>query len=143
MQHKPERELIFELKIPAKADRLALVRAIVQRAVENAGCNTELAQKLVIGINEACMNIIQHAYGGDSDNEMELVILKGDGKLYFNLIDQADHIDLDKVKSRDLDDIRPGGVGVHFIHEIMDEFKMGHLPDNNKGNFLELIKSIE
>jgi anti-sigma regulatory factor (Ser/Thr protein kinase) len=35
--------------------------------------------------------------------------------------DEAKHIDPDHIKGRDLDEIRPGGLGVHIIREIMDE----------------------
>jgi sigma-B regulation protein RsbU (phosphoserine phosphatase) len=143
MQPEPETEIVFTLRVPAEPDRLSLVRAIVLRAVEDAGCNSDLARKIVVAVNEACMNIIQHAYANEEAGEFELIIMKGDGKLHFRLTDQADHIDLNKVKSRDLDDIRPGGLGIHFINEIMDDFKIGHLQDEGRGNYMEMIKTIE
>jgi anti-sigma regulatory factor (Ser/Thr protein kinase) len=142
MQQQLEKDILFELRLPAKADRLALVRAVVQRAVETAGCDDSLGQKLVIAVNEACMNIIQHAYHGVNDGKFELAVWKDVNKLYFRLTDHADHIDLNSVKSRDLDDIKSGGLGTHFISEIMDDFKIGHLR-GDKGNYLEMIKTIE
>ncbi|MGY8815918.1 MAG: ATP-binding protein [Gammaproteobacteria bacterium] len=142
MQQHVEKDILFELRLPAKADRLALVRAVVQRAVETAGCDDSLGQKLVIAVNEACMNIIQHAYHGVNDGKFELAVWKDVNMLYFRLTDQADHIDLNSVKSRDLDDIKPGGLGIHFISEIMDDFKIGHLQGDN-GNYMEMIKTIE
>lgn len=140
--HTPlKAEKLFELRLPAKPERLCLVRAIVQRAAEAAGCEQELCNKLVIALNEACMNIIQHAYKGDSSGEFVLEMMSNESELHFRLKDSADPIDLEKVKSRDLEDIRPGGLGVHFIREIMDDCEMGHL-EGGRGNYLDMIKKI-
>jgi anti-sigma regulatory factor (Ser/Thr protein kinase) len=35
--------------------------------------------------------------------------------------DEARQVDPTRMKSRDLEDIRPGGLGVHIIREVMDE----------------------
>ena len=135
-------EKILEIRFPAKAERLTLVRALVKRAVQTVGCNDALGEKLVIAVNEACMNVIQHAYQGNSTGDIVLEIHHAGSQLRFKLVDFAAPIDLEKVKSRDLEDIRPGGLGVHFISEIMDEFKIGHL-DGGNGNYLEMKKSID
>ncbi len=134
-------ETLFVIHFPAKAERLCLIRALVKRTAEVAGCCSELSDRLVLAVNEACMNVIQHAYQGDELGEIVLEMLNNDGKLHFRLVDYANPIDLDAVKPRDLDDLRPGGLGTHFINEIMDECDMGHL-EEGKGNYLEMIKKI-
>lgn len=134
-------ERLFELSFPSKAERLCLVRALVKRSAEFAGCSNELTDKLVIALNEACMNVIQHAYKFDDSGEIILEILNNEAEIEFRLTDSADLIDLDKVQPRDLDDVRPGGLGVHFMREIMDECNMGHL-ENGEGNYLVMKKSI-
>ena len=139
---RPAPELIFELTLPALPERLALVRAIVQRAMELSGCPDALARKLVIAVNEACMNVIQHAYGGWSGGQFTLAARRRGGQVVFRLTDQAPPADLDRILPRELDDLRPGGLGVHFIREIMDEVQMGHL-EGGTGNYIELRKNIE
>ncbi len=118
-----------------------MVRALVKRSAEVLGCCDELADKLVIALNEACMNVIQHAYKFEDSGEIILEILNNDSQIMFRLTDGAELIDLDKVNPRDLEDVRPGGLGVHFIREIMDDCDMGHLQDG-KGNYLEMTKTI-
>lgn len=134
-------EKLLELRFQASADRLCLIRPLVKRVAEVVGCQGEVADQLVLAVNEACMNVIQHAYKGDETGEIILEILNNKKKLKFRLMDFAEPVDLNSVKPRDLDDIRPGGLGTHFIQEIMDDFKMGHL-DGNQGNYLEMIKTI-
>ncbi len=134
-------EKLVELHFPSRPERLTLVRALVKRSAEIAGCCDELADKLVIAMNEACMNVIQHAYNFDESGEIILEILNNEEEIQFRLTDHAEPIDLEKVEPRDLDDVRPGGLGVHFIREIMDHCDMGHL-ENEKGNYLDVRKSI-
>ena len=135
-------EELFEIKFPARPDRLCLVRALVKRTAEVVGCNEELREKLVLAVNEACMNVIQHAYKGNDSGEITLQILSEESQLVFRLLDYAEPIDLDSVKSRKLEDVRPGGLGVHFIREIMDDCRMGHL-ESGEGNYLEMKKKID
>jgi len=142
MQIDQHTELLFRLNLPARPERLALVRAVTQRMAEQVGCSTETAQKLVIAINEVCMNIIQHAYQGDVNGLYVMEVKRNAQTLYFRFEDSAHPVDLDKVKPRALEDIRPGGLGVYFIREIMDSFEMGHL-QGGKGNYLEMMKNIE
>ena len=132
---------LLNLHIPAHPDRLSLVRALVRRAAGIAGCNRELAEDLVLAVNEACMNVIQHAYKGDTTGEIELEILNNGSRLVFRVKDHAAPVDLECVKPRDLGDVRPGGLGTHFIRAIMDECVMGHL-EGGAGNYLEMIKKI-
>ena len=141
MQSAVAPEKLFELHFPSKPERLCLVRALVKRSAEVLGCCDELADKLVIALNEACMNVIQHAYKFEDSGEIILEILNNDSQIMFRLTDGAELIDLDKVNPRDLEDVRPGGLGVHFIREIMDDCDMGHLQDG-KGNYLEMTKTI-
>lgn len=55
--------------------------------------------------------------------------------------DFAAPVDVDRIKSRELDDVRPGGLGVHFIREVMDEMEYLPPPDG-QGNLLRLRKAI-
>ncbi|OGT31685.1 MAG: hypothetical protein A2W28_09060 [Gammaproteobacteria bacterium RBG_16_51_14] len=118
-----------------------MVRMLVKRAAGIVGCDKQQSERLVIAVNEACMNIIQHAYRGDDTGEIVLEILNNDSQIQFRLTDFAEPVDLASVKPRDLDDVRPGGLGTHFIREIMDECEMGHL-EGGKGNYLRMVKKL-
>jgi sigma-B regulation protein RsbU (phosphoserine phosphatase) len=135
MQH------ILKQHYQASPNQLVQIRQQVRQAVELCGCNADLTEKLVLAVNEACMNVIQHAYRGDHTGEITLEILNNDNKLQFRIEDYAAPVNLSSVRPRDIDDLRPGGLGTHFIREIMDDFKMGHLEDDI-GNYLEMTKKI-
>ncbi len=134
-------ERLFEIRFPASAERLSMVRALVKKTAERVGCCSELSERLVIAVNEACMNVIQHAYDEDELGEIVLEMLNNQGKVHFRILDYAKPVDLSNIKPRDLDDIRPGGLGTFFIEEIMDECDRGHLEEGT-GNYLEMTKKI-
>ena len=122
--------------------QLKAVRTLMRERLAGAGCDRELIDDLVLAINEACMNIIQHAYADDEKGRFVLEAERYDNELVFRLTDFAPKIDQSLIKSRDLDDVRPGGLGVYFIHSLMDEVEFLDSPSPS-GNVLQMKKRVE
>ena len=134
-------ETILHLQFPSHPDRLKLVRSAVFDTSIHSGCSDPIARDIVIAVDEACQNIIRHAYKGSPDGEVVLDICREGANLVLNLRDYADKVDVSKIKPRDLDDIRPGGLGTHFIREVMDEVTFLDPPEG-EGNLLRMVKQI-
>lgn len=132
---------LLELRFPADPEQLRRVRQGVREASEGAGFDARTAEFLVLAVNEACMNVMQHAYQGDASGEIVLEVLKGEGEVEFRLRDFAAHADLARIRPRELDDVRPGGLGTHFIREIMDECEYAHA-EGGRGNVLRMRKKL-
>lgn len=141
MSKLEDAEKILDLSFVSKPDRLKLVRSVVRDSAALCGCSSDCAEDIVIAVNEACMNVIQHAYNRHEDGKIVLEIWKNGGAIVFRLVDFADPIDVKKVKPRDLDDLRPGGLGTHFIEQIMDEMAFLSAPEG-AGNMLHMSKRI-
>jgi sigma-B regulation protein RsbU (phosphoserine phosphatase) len=133
---------MMNYRFKAAPEELKDMRTEVIKSLQRSGCSSDFGKRMVIAVNEACMNIIQHAYSGDSEGEIIVEILNNGKQLVFRIIDFAEPIDASCVKSRDLEDIRPGGLGVHFMHEVMDHT---HFLDKcgKAGNILEMTKNLE
>lgn len=127
----------------AKADQLKLLRQMVRDCLEKEGCEKEFIQRMVLAVNEASMNIIQHAYGNRETDIFRVEIFSDNKELTFYLTDFAPEVDKQSIKSRELDDIRPGGLGVHFINELMDQVEFLTRPGDHSGNVLQMKKQIE
>jgi anti-sigma regulatory factor (Ser/Thr protein kinase) len=135
-----QQHLLYQ-RFAAQSDQLRQVREWVRETAMVSGMDEERTGRVVIGVNEACMNIITHAYS-DAHGDIILDITQDDGQLIIQLTDFARTVDCSTIKSRDLDDIRPGGLGVHFIHEVMDE--VSYLPGKGgKGNIVIMKVSIK
>lgn len=134
-------ERMVALRVASRPDRLRLIRNAVTSVAELAGCSEALVRDIVIAVDEACQNIIRHAYRGSPEGEIILEIDRENHHLVIFLKDFAPTIDVAKVKPRDLDDIRPGGLGTHFIRSVMDEVSF-LAPPGGVGNILKMVKKI-
>jgi sigma-B regulation protein RsbU (phosphoserine phosphatase) len=134
-------ELLLSYQFSSRPDQLKFVRAKVTEAVTSCGCIGDTIQDFVIAVDEACQNIIRHAYQGQPDGEIILEICKENDDIVVLLRDFANRVDPDLIKPRDLDDIKPGGLGTHFIREVMDEVTFLP-PPQDVGNLLKMKKRI-
>ncbi len=136
-----EAETLLSLTIPSQPDRLKLVRNAVAETTRFCGCSEDVGRDIVIAVDEACQNVIRHAYGGSPDGKIILEMLLRDNALIIRLRDFAETIDVSTVKPRDLDDLKPGGLGTHFIREVMDEVAFIQ-PPSGGGNLLRMVKRL-
>ncbi|MGE0384245.1 MAG: ATP-binding protein [Gammaproteobacteria bacterium] len=120
---------------------LKTVRDKVRDVLVQAGADAKTAADVVIAVNEACMNIIQHAYKGDCSGEISLRIHNNGGQIEIELQDRAAPVDCSSIKPRPIEELRPGGLGTYFIQEIMDDCVYGNLQDG-AGNFLRMTKRV-
>ena len=134
-------EILEKICFPSNPAQLKRVRVMVRETGQRLGLPITTIEEMVVGVNEACMNIMQHGYKNNLDGDIILEIISGNQELIFRITDHAPRVDPKQLVSRSLDDIRPGGLGIHFINSVMDsaEYKAG---DNNIGNILELRKKI-
>jgi len=136
-------KLLVDCEYQAKATQLAELRKLVRDCLKQEGCEQDFIQRMVLAVNEASMNIIQHSYANQDTGIFRIEIYKDGKELTFCLTDFAPAVDKKAIKSRDLDDIRPGGLGVHFINELMDQVEYLETPEKNYGNILQMKKQIE
>lgn len=107
---------------------LAGVRELVLAVSRRIGFGESAAGHIALAIDEALANVIRHGYGGAEDRPIFLSIsplvgpVRGkDAGIRVCIEDHAKQVDPATIKSRDLEAVRPGGLGVHIIKEIMDE----------------------
>jgi len=134
-------EPVFELRFPAEAGELKGVRQAVKTQATGAGCTDTAALDIVMAVDEACQNIIRHAYGRNRSGDIVLRVEREGEHLVFSLFDFAPRIDPSRVKPRDLDDVRPGGLGTFLIQEVMDSAEFLD-PPRGCGNLLRMVKRI-
>lgn len=132
-----ESNLIGVLKFPSDPATLKEMRSQIRDMVTSAGAADGLADSIVVALNEACMNVIQHGYQGSNQGDYELRVAhnKNRNAMIFKLLDHAPPVDKAKIISRSLEDVRPGGLGVYFIRELMDEMVFCSPPEGY-GNLL-------
>ena len=133
---------LLDFRVSARPEELKRIRTAVREQAEACGCNPQCAGDIVLAVDEACQNIIRHAYGDGPAGEIQVSIEHRGGDLIVELRDFAPSIDPDRVQPRDLDDVRPGGLGTHFIRTVMDDVEFIP-PPSGRGNLLRMIKRIQ
>ena len=108
------------------------VRIFCREVFEKLHIQEDLKDELVLAIAEAAQNIVKHAFK-NSASPTELMVVQiscENNKLQIAFYDRGTPVDPKKVKHREIDNIKPGGLGTFFIQEIMDavEFKDGKKP---------------
>lgn len=133
----PQRHLI----IPGRYERIQEVCEFVSRAAEEAGMTEREVFHCQLAVDEACTNIIEHAYGGEDRGRIEAVCESGGGQLTIILTDTGAPFDPTTVPEPDpyraIEDVGIGGHGLHFMRHAMDtvEFHSGR-----DGNILVMTK---
>ena len=134
-------EQLLEQVFPADTGSLADIRSVVREACRSVGCGEDCREQVVLALNEACMNVIQHGYRFVAGQQFVLRLAVDDGILLAQLLDNGCPVGDDDLQPRGLETIRPGGLGVHFMRELMDEVGFLPAPDGFV-NCLQLRKRI-
>ena len=136
-------DMPVELEFTALCDDLQNVRAAAHKYAILVGFDDNIAAKITLAITEAFTNIIRHGYGGQcKDNKIKILFDYAPDNKGLKIVtrDYGCQVDIEQIKSRDLEDIRPGGLGVHIIKTVMDfvEYKKAE----GKGMILTMIKYL-
>jgi serine/threonine-protein kinase RsbW len=123
---------------------LSGAREMVAAVARRLGFADEAAGQIALALDEALCNVIRHGYDRRRDGPIWISLWplqdqeSRRGGLRIVVEDEARQIDPEKIKSRDLDEIRPGGLGVHIIREVMDDVRYEKRPQ--VGMRLTLVK---
>ena len=134
-------EKLLDQTFPATSEALSELRATLRDACQRAGCGEECGEQVVLAINEACMNIIQHGYAFADGQSFTLRLSVDDAVLVVLLLDNGQAVTDADLRPRALDELRPGGLGVRFMRELMDGVAYQPAPEGFT-NCLQLSKRI-
>ena len=132
------------LSICSTPRHLGVVRAAVDALCEVLGFDEPCRTQVVLSVDEAITNVIRHAYDGAEDQPIDIELAALDASqspgLRIRIRDQGRTVDPGRIRSRDLDDVRPGGLGVHIITESMDHVE--YRPAEGGGTVLTMVKRL-
>jgi len=130
----------FRLTVPAEARFLKAIRAFFQPILE-IGFG-EQAGMLILALDEACSNVVKHRSGSLAEGLIHVRASMEPDRFRLEIGDFCGAEDIPNIKPRDLADVKPGGLGTHFIAEIMDSVTFQPEPDSPGRMALVLEKQI-
>jgi serine/threonine-protein kinase RsbW len=134
--------MVRSLTVPGRYDQLEAVCQFVTTAAELAELGEKDIAHCQLAVDEACTNVIEHGYGGENIGSIEVRCEVVPGTLTITIHDSARpfdpaHAPAPNVTPTNLDDLRIGGLGLHFMRQVMDEVQFSY---ENGGNTLKLVK---
>jgi anti-sigma regulatory factor (Ser/Thr protein kinase) len=126
------------LTVPSHPRFLYVVRSAIYPLVIDAGFSKQETRKIILAVDEACSNIIKYAYEGDNTKSIDVTVTICDEDIRIALRDRGKRTDVSKIAPRDLSEIRPGGLGTHFMNTVFDS--VSYDAGAEQGTILTLIK---
>jgi len=122
----------YQLKIPSITDNLELIRMIISTVAEKVGFNPDDVSKIELAVDEACANVIKHAYSKDLKQPIDVAIEIDYKKMSIVVTDHGKGFDFAKMPRTDvkeyLAEMRVGGLGIYLMKALMDEVEFNSKP---------------
>ena len=139
------------MELPSNPDTLCVVRNALEQLAQMLGFPEAECRAVVLAVDEALTNIIRHAYQGKAHQPIEISFRRiqaaQDGArrpaLEIVLEDRGISVDGSKLCGRDLEDVRPGGLGLHFIKESMDAVEFRRHWGRNQLRLVKFLHASE
>ena len=130
------------IRVPAKFENLAKISVFIVEAAHKANLDEEAVYAVQLSVDEACSNIMEHAYEGKGEGEINCTCeIMSDG-LRVILNDHGKPLNPEDVPDFDLDapleELETGGAGVFLMNQLMDQ--VDYKSDPKTGNKLILVK---
>jgi serine/threonine-protein kinase RsbW len=137
-------EKTFGLHVPSSTENLSMIRDFVRSIGTKSGMGDLEVARLEMAVDEACSNVMEHAYSSDSTKEVSIRAIVDDNALRVVVIDTGKGFDPAAVEQKKLEDLislkRTGGLGMRLIKSFMDEVHYAMIPGVK--NELTMVKHL-
>lgn len=110
-----------EIEFASHPANLCLVRDFVRQFLRAIAFTDVEKDLIVLGLDEACTNVIRYAYHHEPNQLICLVCEQITAGIRFRLRDFGTQASADKLQGRPLDLVQPGGLGIHLIRRAFDQ----------------------
>ncbi len=132
----PQAKKKYQLRIPSQTDNLELIREFVSRVARKVGFKDDAISKIELAVDEACANVIEHAYQKNDKKNIDVAIQIDYQKFTIIITDHGRGFDPKKIKTPDMKEylaqMRVGGLGIYLMRTLMDEIDFNVHPKRNQ-----------
>jgi anti-sigma regulatory factor (Ser/Thr protein kinase) len=144
-------DLLLKLELHSNPEALCLVRATLERAAEALHFQEAERRAIVRSVDEALANVIRHAYGGKGGLPIAVTVRRlrklrdGAQSLGIEVLleDTGVAVTSAKLQGRPLDQICPGGLGLHFMRQSMDQVEFCRKKGKNQLRMVKYLASAK
>src|SRR5262245_43993662 len=112
----------FLLQVPSSTENLAIVREFLNSVGQQAGMDDDEVAKVQLAVDEACSNVIEHAYGHDTSKQVMVHVSFDHEMLRIEVVDTGQSFDPSSIPTQELEELaaqrKTGGLGVRLIQKL-------------------------
>jgi anti-sigma regulatory factor (Ser/Thr protein kinase) len=135
----------YSLTVTSRRERLAEIADFIADAACACGLDDEQTYDVQMAVDEACTNIIEHAYRDNPDGTIDLMCQRQGNEFVVTIRDFGERFDPRQVQKprtqAPLSERRIGGLGLFFMHKLMDRVEFDF--ESGQGNRLTMVKKIK
>ena len=137
---------IAKFKTLSKTENLESIRSFVFDNSTNFGFNEYKAEELVLAVDEACTNLIKHAYKYNPEDSIVVELNSNEDRFIVNIIDNSPSFDPRLVQDPDMieyrDEYKKGGLGIFIMKSLVDSVNYQVINNGKIKNILTLTKQL-
>jgi serine/threonine-protein kinase RsbW len=134
-----------KLKVKSKTENLSIIRDFINSSAEDAGLKADVIESIILAVDEACTNIIKHAYKSFPDGELIIKTKSTLNRFVISITDFGNSFEPEMIPEPDLQKYyrqrRVGGLGMYLMKTLMDDVKYVSVP--GKYNEVLLSKNLK
>jgi serine/threonine-protein kinase RsbW len=134
-----------KLTIKSKTENLSIIRDFIRSAVDEAGISPDIVENIILAVDEACTNIIKHAYKSFPDGDLTIKTNSTLLRFEISITDYGNSFEPETIPEPDLQKYyrqrRVGGLGLYLMKTLMDDVKYVSVP--GKYNRVLLSKNLK
>jgi anti-sigma regulatory factor (Ser/Thr protein kinase) len=135
MKSKP-----IHMRIVSHPKNLKRVRGVIKDITSKTCLSKEDSGSIILAVDEACSNIIKHGYKNDFTQKIDLNVKLETNLLTISIMDKGIHFEINSFQARDIDKIKPGGLGIYIIHQVMDIVEYSRTSEGF--NKIKMVKNL-
>ncbi|MGA9399205.1 MAG: ATP-binding protein [Anaerolineaceae bacterium] len=127
---------------PGRYENLEKICDLVTDQAIQAGFDDTAVYAIQTAVDEACSNIIEHAYGGENRGDIDVSIDTENQCITVRLVDHGKPFDPNNIPEPDINGSlrqrEAHGLGLYFMHKLMDDVCFEF--SENRGNVVTMVK---
>jgi len=148
---KSSRAFLLKLELRSHPTLLCVIRGALEPLMEMLGFTGEHNRAIIRAVDEAVSNIMRHSYHGRLDQPIEIYCSRLERRtngeteqgVEILLFDCGPAVDTTKLVARPLDELRPGGLGLHIIRGSMDTVQYKRAGRLNRLRLVKFARSLK